>query len=103
MKQRIAILAGITATMAAFAVGAGAPAAQAGTWDCSKGYRSNFGYANCGSGTGSTFKVGVKCLAPGNVYYWIWSRSYQTGTGAHYVYCNSGHVAKGVDYEITLW
>lgn len=100
--RRIAAVAGTAALLAALAIG-GATTSQASTSLCQGGYGSNFAYGKCSTAGGTSFRVGVKCVMPGNVYYWKWTGWHPTGSVTRYIYCNPGHTARGWNYEVLLW
>ncbi len=92
MNRRLARILGASVMTAAFAVSS-ASAAQAAPYGCISGSMDTYAYATCfGSGY---FSVGVKCLKPGNVYYWNRSGWYKASDGKKTVHCNLGNVAKG--------
>lgn len=94
MKRRIAALAGVGAVMAASLVVGGASPAQAETRGCTHFYVSDGALGECSAQYVHEFKVGVKCLAPGNVWYWRWTSWIQAPNGG-FIPCYSGHVPKG--------
>lgn len=110
MTRRALSLCGVLTVAAALMLG-GAGAAQAktqaqtqdraGIQGCITWFDENYGRALCGNGPGSSFSVGVQCLKPGNVYYWNRSRWYSYSGVPRFAYCNSGHVATGMNVWFT--
>jgi hypothetical protein len=98
MNRRLAWFLGVAAMTAAFAA-SGASAARAAPYGCISGSIDTYAYATC-FGSGS-FSVGVKCLKPGNVYYWNRSGWYRASEGKKTVHCSAGHVAKGHNVWLT--
>jgi hypothetical protein len=62
---------------------------------CTHGYEANYAWAVCDrSRYVGGFDLGVKCLLPGNQYYWYWG-FWAAGPRERRIYCDGGAVARG--------